>query len=298
MPTKKQKRLFLFAAFDRDNVVDDTLTYYVRELSKLGDVVFVMDNELKENEIKKISKIPNVLYTFATKHNEYDFGSYKRGFLWAKDKDILKKYDWLYFVNDSVYGPLYNINSALQNLENSGCDFVGMTSNCDDNTPFHVQSWFAGFSKKIFSSKFFNDFMNKITHDSNKTSIVMKYEVGLSCAIMRHGFCAHVLLDRPNYSIYEKPRTALAMGLPFVKKNGISNLRRMYFLYPHIEHDELLGYITAHMKRHNVKMVKDSFRDTYNLRFLGIPLLRISSKRSKYYKVYLFKYIPILKIEK
>ena len=36
------KRLFLFAGFDRDNIVDDTLIYYIQALSKLGDIIFVM----------------------------------------------------------------------------------------------------------------------------------------------------------------------------------------------------------------------------------------------------------------
>ena len=91
---KPLKRLFLFAAFDKDNIVDDTLIYYIKALSKFGDIVFVMDNNLSTAEIQKISKIPNVLYTNATKHGEYDFGSYKRGYIWAQDI-----WNFRYFLN-------------------------------------------------------------------------------------------------------------------------------------------------------------------------------------------------------
>lgn len=293
---KSTKRLFLFAGFDTDNIVDDTVVYYIKELSKLGDIVFVMDNDLPKSEIKKLSKIPNILYTECSKHREYDFGSYKRGFLWARKKQILKKYDWVYFVNDSVYGPLFDLTNTLQNLENSGADFIGMTENCDKDTPIHIQSWFIGFNKKIFTADFFKDFMTKITHIPKKTHLVMKYEVGLSCMLMRHGFKSHVLLDAKDNTVYDNPRATLIKGLPFVKKNGASNLRRMYFLYPYIEHEELLDYISAHMQRHHIKMVKDSFVDMYELRLFGLPLIKISSKKSKCYKIYLFKYIPILKI--
>ena len=298
MATTTPKRLFIFAGFDRDGIVDDTLIYYVNELSKLGDVFFVMDNDLPDTELNKISKIPNVLCTIATRHGEYDFGSYKRGYVWSRDKHILKKYDWIYFVNDSVYGPLYDLTPTLQSLENSGSDLVGMIAACDNNTPWHVQSWFVGFSPKVFNADFFDEFVGNITCVKNKTALIMKYEIGLSCAVMRHGFDASVLIDAPDNNLYDNPRVMLVRGLPFVKKNGISNLRKMYFLYPHVSNDKLLDYIDAHMRRHNVKMVKDSFRDTYNLRFFGLPILRISSKRSKYFKVYLFKYIPILKIVK
>ena len=39
------KRLFLFAGYDRDGIVDDSLLWYLKSLSGLGDIVFVMDND-------------------------------------------------------------------------------------------------------------------------------------------------------------------------------------------------------------------------------------------------------------
>lgn len=295
---KNPKRLFLFAGFDKDNIVDDTVIYYVTALSKLGDVVFIMDNDLPKTEINKISKIPNVLYADGIKHDEYDFGSYKRGYLWAIDNKILQKYDWVYFVNDSVYGPMYDLKPILENLENSDSDLIGMKSHGDDVTPMHVQSWFVGFSKKIFSSDFFDNFMQKITHIPDKTSLVLKYETGLSWLILRHGFTMKTIVNMAQNLNFDDPRQQLIHGVPFVKKNAVSRLRKLHFLYPHLDDDVFLNYMVAHMTRHNITMVKDSFHDVYKLRFLGIPLLRITAKRSKIFKVYLFNRIPILKIEK
>jgi len=295
---KPKKRLFLFASFDQDNIIDDTVIYYVTKLSEIGDVVFVMDNDLPKGEIEKITNIPNVLYANATRHGEYDFGSYKRGYLWAKENDVLEKYDWVYFVNDSVYGPLYDLGLVICNLESSGKDLIGMTSNYDKNTPWHIQSWFIGFSKKVFTESFFNKFIKNITHIANKTALIMKYEAGLSWLIIRHGFSACAVLDTENNNVYEEPRSVLIGGVPFVKKGAISKLRKLYFLYPHIEDDILLDYIIAHMQRYNIKMVKDSFRDIYEFRLFGIPVFSISAKKPKYYKIYLFKRIPIMKIVK
>lgn len=295
---KSPKRLFIFAGFDKDNIIDDTLVYYINALSKLGDVIFVMDNDLPKNEIKKISGIPNVLYANGLRHREYDFGSYKRGYLWAKEENILKKYDWVYFVNDSVYGPLYNLKPILTNLESSDADLIGMTANCDKVTPWHIQSWFVGVSKNVIDNSFFDNFMQKITHIPNKMDLILKYEVGLSWLIIRNGFKAKVVLNAENNSVYEDPRSTLINGVPFIKKTAISKIRKLCFLYPHLDDDALLDYIVAHMKRHNIRMVKNSFRTIYELRFFGIPLLMISEKNQKYYKIYLFKYIPVLKITK
>ena len=123
---KKTKRLFLFAGFDKDNIIDDTVIYYIKELSKIGDIVFVADNDLPSSEIKKISKIPHVLYAGAVRHEEYDFGSYKRAYLWAKQNKILKQYNWMYLVNDSVYGPLNDLEPIVKKLETSGAELIGM----------------------------------------------------------------------------------------------------------------------------------------------------------------------------
>lgn len=294
----KTKRLFLFAGYDCDNIVDNTLIYYIQALSKLGDVVFVMDNDLPESEIKKIAKIPHVLQANATRHGEYDFGSYKRAYLWADKNDILKKYDWVYFVNDSVYGPLNDLEPIVCSLEKSGKDLIGMASNRDAYTPLHVQSWFVGFSKKIFTSEFFDNFVRQITHIPNKMHLCLKYEVGLTAMIMRHGFEMRVVLDADKNDLYDEPRHGLVAGVPFIKKSAVSNVCDFCFLYPHLDNDVLLGYISANMQRHGIILAHDNYRTRYELRLFGIRLLRIMSKDSKYYKIYLFGKIPVLKIIK
>ena len=71
----KTKRLFLFAAYHPKNIVDDALVYYVKSLSKFGDVVLCMDSDCPTSEMNKLKKY--TLHTIATRHGEYDFGSYK-----------------------------------------------------------------------------------------------------------------------------------------------------------------------------------------------------------------------------
>ena len=103
----KPKRLFLFAGYDKQCVIDDALIYYVSNLARFGDIILYMDCDAKKSEINKVKKY--CLYANATRHGEYDFGSYRRAYIWARDNDILKNYDVVYLVNDSVFGPLQNI---------------------------------------------------------------------------------------------------------------------------------------------------------------------------------------------
>ena len=86
------------------------------ELSKYGDVIVCMDNNLHQSEIAKLK--PFTIHTIAMRHGEYDFGSYKRAFQYARDNDLLQNYDVIYLVNDSVFGPLSDIKQTLQKLQN------------------------------------------------------------------------------------------------------------------------------------------------------------------------------------
>ena len=91
----KPKRLFLFAAYDRNGIIDDALIYYIESLSLLGDIVFIMDSDCTGAELKKVQK--HCVYASGTRHNEYDFGSYKRAFNWATKNLKLSDYDFIYY---------------------------------------------------------------------------------------------------------------------------------------------------------------------------------------------------------
>ena len=121
-----KRRLFLFAAYDAAGQVGASLLWYVKSLSENGDVVFVADSDFEEQQIALLK--PYVLHTEAKRHGEYDFGSYKRAFKWAQDNCCLNEYDYIYMVNDSVYGPLYDIRPYLENMEGLGTDAFGLVA--------------------------------------------------------------------------------------------------------------------------------------------------------------------------
>lgn len=301
------KRLFLFAGYDREGIVDDSLLYYLKHLSGLGDIVFVMDNDTVNVEIEKVKQIPNVLYANATRHGEYDFGSYKRAYIWARDNKLLEKYDWVYLVNDSVLGPLFDIKPILDDMESRGVDFTGMVSNTDDVIPLHVQSWFVGVSQKIFVSDFFDEFMCNIRRQDNKTDIVLKYEIRLSRIIIQRGYKVYAYSDNLCYDagfvIYASPLETLKCGIPFIKKAALSRIKGVQFLTPYAQNQNILAAIFANAERNHIKLDNSPRRFNYHkcfrLTFLSIPLCTIyhqNLRSVQNYKAYVFDKIPILKI--
>ena len=299
------KRLFLFASYDKDKIIDDSLLYYLRRLSELGDIVFIMDNDVSESELKKLSKIPNVLYVCAARHGEYDFGSYKRGYIWARDNKRLKNYDWLYLVNDSVYGPLFSLQPLLDSLENNGAELVGMTENHNKNIPSHIQSWFVGLSKRVFTNKLFDEFISNVSRQQSKWDIIMKYEVGLSQLLLRMGCKMHTIIHN-SFGVdivYEEPVRVLNLGVPFVKKLALANIEELHYLYPYMDDVSFMSVLYENALRTNanskqlVSSKEHMYKKYFRLSLFSCPIITIY-KKHKYseYKLCIFDRIPVFKI--
>lgn len=289
------KRLFIFAAYDKDCLVDDSLLYYLRELSKLGDIIFTMDNKTANSEIYKVSQIPNVLHAVAQRHGEYDFGSYKRGYQWAYDNDILKNYDWIYLVNDSVFGPLFDLGPVLSEMEskNPGSAFgmIGLHSTPErlSEYPDHVQSWFVGMAAKICQQPWFAEFINSVEHLDSKDDIVWRYEVGLSRLLNTHG----IEIDRVEKTlsgcvIYSE----MISSLPFLKKLAIDHIKDKSKLKK-IEPIELRNVIFASIKR--LGLDRPIFRPLWKIKlFNRITFLSWERHKNGHeYRLRIFKIIPI-----
>lgn len=298
-----KQRLFLFAGYDKDGVIDDTLLWYLDALSKLGDIVLVMDCDVVDTS--KLNDIKNLLHFQIARHGEYDFGSYKRAYMWAHDNKILDQYEWVYLVNDSVYGPLFDLEPELKELESRGVDLTGMIDYSDNYTPKHIQSWFVGMSNRVANSDMIYEFMQSIRQRGKKSEIICKYEVGLSRTILQNGFKMSALFSQNGYhyhSVYDTPKIVLENFVPFVKKQGLCNIGGNVYLLPYTT-DQFNDMIFAHAKRTGLKYPdKDVVRTNlkiFRLTILSIPMCTIYREMAHHgivYRIYLFDKIKIMKI--
>ncbi len=303
------KRLFLFAGYDPHGVIGDCLLHYLGALSKYGDIIFVMDNEATDTEINKLKNIKNILYKSMQRHGEYDFGSYKRAYKWAYEHKLLKKYDWVYLVNDSVYGPLFDIKRILEDLESREVDLTGMIDFTNQYTPRQVQSWFVGLSQRLINEPFLKDFMDKIKSQTDKQLVVLKYEVGLSEIILLHGYKMSTFISGevgiPKHRVYDEPLEMLKKGLPFVKKRSLENMLGMQYLYPYTT-ELFVDQIYRDAVRTGINVAamhnaKPKYEKSYRLTFWGFPLVTIyrqchDDKSLTCYKIYLMDFVPVFKI--
>lgn len=213
----KMRRAAVFAHYDKDKIIDDYVVYYLKALKEIFEViVFVSCQELSEYEKAKLDGI--VDYVIAENHNEYDFGSYKRGYYYLLSKGLEGNFEELGFINDSCYGPLYTLKPIIEQV--GECDFWGMTANREYGG--HIQSFFMVFKKQVFSSKVFKDFIADIKEQDDKFNIVFKYEIGLSKLLKKNGFKLDYAIKfdkkyRSNITILKWREAVLKYNMPLLK---------------------------------------------------------------------------------
>ena len=188
-----KKTAAIFAFYSSNCTIPENTIEYLKELKKYSDyIVLVGDCPIFKSETKKIEGIVDS-YIFK-RHQEYDFGSYKRGFEILKRNKVLCNIDNLILCNDSV---IYNGGSLEEFFINAKAEhFYGLTLNnygvsqdlvYGEYSP-HLQSYLLSISKDIFNTKYFSRFMKGIRHYKEKNKIIYKYEMGLSNLIKNKNY--------------------------------------------------------------------------------------------------------------
>lgn len=257
------RRLFLFAGYDAGGIIDASLIGYVRALAAHGDVIVVMDSNCAPDQLAKIT--PYVIHATASRHGEYDFGSYKRAYIYAHDAEILDNYDFLYMVNDSVYGPLRDIGPILNKMEQSGADAFGLVAK-KHPTRAHIQSWFIGCRPSVFRASWFDEFMRSITKQSDKGAITRLYEQGFTARVAQNGLSWHVLWWVRNRGVYNNIKRLYRAGMPFMKKVAFSRRRGAL--------GGQIAYVLRHINPATATAIMENARRTWGTEYTNWLLTR------------------------
>lgn len=252
------KRLFLFAGYNPNGILDDALVFYIHELSKCGDVILCMDSNCPKSELDKAK--PYTLARIAIRHGEYDFGSYKRAYEYAKKHDILKNYDFVYMANDSVYGPLHKLKPILETMESYNTDAFGIVES--KHTKYrHIQSWFMGMRSSVFLTKWFDEFITSVKHLEHKYLITVLYENRFTDIIEEHGGTWHCPFACPGRSVYNNPKKLFKRGCPFIKK--------MSFTRHNGAVGYQLNYVLNHCDKKTQKIVLNAANHAYTEKYIS-----------------------------
>ncbi len=181
-----RERISFFAHYDQNGIIDDYVLYYLQGLRTVCKrVLFVSDCDLRPGEENKLNGLAELV--FAGRHNEYDFGSWKRCF--AHLGDDLESWDEVIIANNSCYAPIFPFANVFDCMEASPCEFWGPTAVEYEPGVFdHLNSYFIVFRSRVLRDRRFRDFWDGVKQQASKQDVIHYYEKELSRLLARLGY--------------------------------------------------------------------------------------------------------------
>lgn len=192
------KRACIFAGFTQKGVVSDNTISYLKALKEHCDyIVYVADSKILIGEIEKLKQYCDSI--IVRRHEEYDFGSYKRGFNLLRKQQILEKCESLVICNDSV--DYVGQDESLSQIFDKAKRYDAF-SLCTATFGFgkkikrhqyewikypHLQSYFMVLKSSAFQTGWMYDFFDSVRKLKSKRQIIIKYEMGFSGLLREHG---------------------------------------------------------------------------------------------------------------
>ncbi|RDI39775.1 glycosyltransferase involved in cell wall biosynthesis [Gluconacetobacter liquefaciens] len=242
------RRVSVFSASVSDGQLLSQTLPYLEGLRAVSDSIIVVCNgTLAPDQYDALA--PYALHVIAEPHDEYHYGCYKRGTLWAFDNGLLDTAESLILCNDTFLGPVGSFLPMFEIMDARQLDFWGATDSREHS--YHVQTYFLNISRNVFISEVFNKFISKITSHTEISQVIHQYELGLTRTLCDAGFLSGVFIENrlaaahpsdPAYSnIIFSPLYLLQQGLPLVNITALT--------VPHLNMDgqnRLLAWLRRH----------------------------------------------------
>lgn len=277
------KRICFFVGYDKFGIISDYVIYYIEAMSKLSDVYYFADCEMKQGELAKLA--PFVKAAYAKRHKKYDFGSWQEliRIIWLEN---LQKYDEFIFVNDSCFGPLFPLEPLFKVC--SADDSIDIWS------MFSLASFFWVLKKKAFFHPDFQSFIEGVKEEKEKEDVITKYEYKLGPLFEKAGLKYKTFspLDG-GINPYNTWRAFIAFKFPLLKLRVFTEKNKYHhndslvgwedFLKHHTQYDTSLikNYLTSHN-------IDPQTFETFGFKIRSI-IWAIRRKRIKLFRIYLSK---------
>jgi hypothetical protein len=215
-------KVCFFAHFHPDNIVTSCVLHYLLSLRDAGfAVVAATASCLSSSDLSKLREVcDDVIIRDNVGH---DFGSWMACY----EKWSPERAEFLLLCNDSVYGPLTDLQRTIERLTAVNADVYGMVASLEIEP--HVQSWFVLMRPAAYKSTGFRQLMaSRIDRGVSKDEIISRYELGLSRCFRSEGLRVRALYDPAEHGLVSRlyPGNATHLlwrqlicdfGVPFLK---------------------------------------------------------------------------------
>lgn len=263
----RPRRLLLFVHYNKWGNLADYVVYLLKKIRKLySRVVFISNSPLSQGELVPLEGLYDDF--FQRENTGFDFLAWKEA-LEREGSKRLAGYDNVTLMNDTCFGPLFDLADVYRKMEAREVDFWGLTNHAamrvgkdsllakNGQVPEHIQSYFLCFQRRTLASEAFSAFWAQVKEEKIAEDAIRKYETQLTGYLHKAGLKSAVLCDTtgmdqrfPNKTI-EEPVTLLERQVPFIKQKA-------FFVGKAPENIFLLSQVAQH-SRYPVKLIQDHF---------------------------------------
>lgn len=259
------KRLLLYVHFNKFNDLSSHVEYQLTQMRPLfSKLVFISNSSLSDQKRDELLEKGLITDFLQRENTGFDFAAWRDGMHWI-GFDFLKDYDSVTLMNDTCFGPLWDIKEVYNRFEaDPETDFWGMT-NFRANQQFkeHLQSYYLSFSRRVVQSEAFQQFWIGVKNYSDVQDVINNYETQVTTNLTDVGFKYKAVFDtvnadttgmlHPDFSYYN-PTAILKHQVPFIKVKTIdANQHIIPYVLDEIERktDYPVELIISHMSKIN-----------------------------------------------
>ena len=225
------KRLLIYVHFNKYDHISRHVFYQIEHMRPLFEkLVFISNSKLSLSEVEKLREKKLIDEFIQRENTGYDFGAWHDGMALV-GFDKLKEYDSITVMNDTCFGPLWDMEPIYQKYESdSEVDFWGMTNHQEvkQRNLFineHLQSYFISFKKRLIQSTVFQNFWQSVENYIDVQKVIDNYETQYTKKFVDAGFKYQTILNtiplkddffHSNFTIHY-PHVLLENHVPFIK---------------------------------------------------------------------------------
>ena len=227
------KRLLLYVHFNKYNRLSSHIVYQLTQLRPLfSKIVFISNSELASADFDKLREEDLMDHFIQRQNSGFDFAAWRDGMAFIGFEE-LKTYDSVTTMNDTCFGPLWDLAPIYQKFEaDQSVDFWGLTNNRATKAfREHIQSYFISFQKPVLNSSVFREFWQNVTEYQDVQKVIDQYETQVTTTLLDAGFNYGVVFDTRNEDAsqllhadfsYYHPTAILNHQVPFIKVKAIN----------------------------------------------------------------------------
>ena len=187
-PNGGNQQYAVYVIYDRRSLVADYVVAQAEALARIGYRVVIVSTSpsLPNSQASKL--IPFCWKIIHRRNIGHDFGSYKAG---IHQIDNLQEAESLILMNDSCYGPLFDLGGIEQKAYENGADIWGITDSWWK--AYHVQSYYVRFNRRVINSDAFHRFWATLLPFQSRNLVIRYGEIRLTQHLLRSGMTVAVL---------------------------------------------------------------------------------------------------------